>query len=310
MVHAAGTSDRTIRTGRQVEVQPGIRLHCAETGSPGAPLMLFLHGFPEFWQAWKDVLPAFADRWHAVAPDLRGFNLSSKPDGVRAYRASRLVADIDGLIRGLGHERAVIVAHDWGGAVAWAFAIAMPQRVQTLVILNAPHPVPFARMLAHDQAQQAASRYMNWLRRPGSETALAADDFALLERFFVGTSPPAWYDGPTRAAYRAAWGQPGALEGGVNYYRASPLHPPQEGEPGAAALSLDPKDFMVRVPVRVIWGEGDIALLPGLLDGLQAMVPDLQILRMPAHSHWLAHEAPVEVAAAIRRFVDGAARPA
>lgn len=178
--------DPSIRTGRFVEVQPGIRLHCAETGTPGAPLMLFLHGFPEFWYAWKDVLPAFADRWHAVAPDLRGFNLSSKPDEVKAYRADRLVADFDGLIRALGHERAVVVAHDWGGAAAWAFAIAKPERVSKLVILNAPHPVPFARLLGHDPAQQAASAYMNWLRRPGVEEALARDDFALFDRFFVG----------------------------------------------------------------------------------------------------------------------------
>jgi len=296
-----------IRTGRFVEVQPGVRLHCAETGTPGAPLMLFLHGFPEFWQAWKDVLPAFADRWHAVAPDLRGFNLSSKPADVRAYRAPQLVADLDGLIRGLGHEDAVVVAHDWGGACAWSLAIAMPHRVRTLVILNAPHPVPFARMLGHDPAQQAASRYMNWLRRPGSETALAADDFALLERFFVGDTPPAWYDAPTRAAYHAAWGQPGAIAGGVSYYRASPLYPPDGDDPGAARLALDPADFMVRVPTRIVWGDGDIALLPGLLDGLEVLVPDLQVLRMPGCTHWLAHEAPDAVAAAIRGVVDGAA---
>jgi pimeloyl-ACP methyl ester carboxylesterase len=307
MAQAPAGGRATIRAGHYVEVQPGVRLHCAQVGTPGAPLMLFLHGFPEFWQAWNDVLPAFADRWHAVAPDLRGFNLSDKPTDVRAYSAPRLVADIDGLIRGLGHERAVVVAHDWGGAAAWAFAIAKPQRVETLVIRNAPHPVPFARMLAHDPAQQAASQYMNWLQRPGAERALAADGFALLERFFVGASPPPWYDAATRAAYHAAWGQPGAIAGGLAYYRASPLYPPDGDDPGAAKLALDPQDFIVRVPTRVIWGEGDTALLPGLLDGLDALVPDLQILRMPGNSHWLAHESPVEVAAAIRRFVDGAA---
>jgi pimeloyl-ACP methyl ester carboxylesterase len=294
-----------IRTGRMVEVQPEVRLHCAETGREGAPLVLFLHGFPEFWAAWKDVLPAFADRWHAVAPDLRGFNRSSKPADVRAYRAPALVADLDGLIRGLGHERAVVVAHDWGGAVAWALAIAMPHRLHGLVILNAPHPVPFARLLATDPAQQAASAYMNWLRRPGSESALAKDDFALIERFFVGEHPPAWYDAATRAAYHEAWGQPGALAGGVAYYRASSLYPPTDDDPGAARLTLDPSQFVVRVPTRVLWGERDRALLTGLLDGLDQVVPDLVVRRMPECSHWLAHERPAEVAAAIRGFVEG-----
>lgn len=299
-----GGVNPAIRTGRFVEVQPGIRLHCAEAGREGAPPIVFVHGFPEFWYAWKDVLPAFADRWHAIAPDLRGFNLSSKPERVEAYRAEQLVADLDGLIRGLGHERAVVVAHDWGGAAAWALAIAMPQRISKLVILNAPHPVPFARLLAHDPAQQAASAYMNWLRRPGSEQALAADGFALFDRFFVGVSPAPWFDAETRAAYHAAWAQPGALFGGIGYYRASPLYPPDGDDPGAGRLNLDPSKFIVRVPTRVIWGERDQALLPTLLDGLDALVPDLVVERLPECSHWLAHEAPGRVAALIRRFVD------
>lgn len=300
---SAPTNGAAIRTGRFVEVQAGIRLHCAEVGREGAPLMLFVHGFPEFWYAWKDVLPAFADRWHAVAPDLRGFNLSSRPADPKAYRIDRLVADLDGLVRGLGHERAVVVAHDWGGACAWSFAIAMPQRISRLVILNAPHPVPFARALAEDPAQQAASAYMNWLRRPGAEEALAKDDFALFDRFFVGAAPAPWFDAPTRAAYHAAWAQPGAITGGVNYYRASPLYPPEGDDPGARRLSLDPKDFVVRVPTLVLWGERDRALLPGLLDGLDALVPDLRIRRLPECSHWLAHEAPGRVADEIRAFV-------
>ena len=291
-----------IRTGRYVEVQPGVRLHCAEAGDPASPPIVLVHGFPEFWYAWKEVLPLLGDRFHAVAPDLRGFNLSSRPEDVRAYRAPQLVADLDGLIRGLGHERAVVVAHDWGGAAAWALAIAMPHRVSRLVIVNAPHPVPFARMLASDPAQQAASAYMNWLRRPGTESALAKDDFALFDRFFVGESPPAWFDAPTRAAYHEAWGRPGAIAGGLAYYRASPLYPPTADDPGAAKLALDPADFVVRVPTLVVWGERDRALLPGLLDGLDTLVPDLTVVRLPECSHWVAHEAPDRLAALVRDF--------
>jgi pimeloyl-ACP methyl ester carboxylesterase len=292
-----------IRTGRRVEVQPGIALHCAEAGEPGAPLMLFVHGFPEFWYAWKDVLPAFADGWHAVAPDLRGFNLSSKPTDVRAYRAPALVADLDGLIRAYGHERAVVVAHDWGGAAAWSLAIAMPQRVSRLVILNAPHPVPFARLLATDPAQQSASRYMNALREPQAEEVLSKDGFAGLERIFHGSGTATWYDAAARAAYHEAWSQPGALTGALGYYRASPLYPPIGDDPGAGRLALDPRDFIVRVPTQVIWGERDHALLPSLLDGLDAVVPDLRIARLPECSHWLAHEAPGQVVESIRGFV-------
>ena len=293
-----------IRTGRFVEVQPGVRLHCAEAGEPGRPLLLFVHGFPEFWYAWKDLLPAFADRWHAVAPDLRGFNLSDKPTDPKAYRPSTLVADLDGLIRALGHERAVVVAHDWGGALAWSLAIAMPHRVSRLVILNAPHPIPFARGLASDPAQQRASAYMNFLRAPDTETVLARDDFAAMDRFFAEVSPAPWYDATARAAYHEAWGRPGALSGGLAYYRASPLHPPTADDPGARRLQLDPADYVVRVPTRVIWGERDRALLPTLLDGLDALVPGLDVVRLPDCSHWLVHEAPERIEGLVREFVE------
>ena len=293
-----------VRTGRYVEVQPGVRLHCAEAGEPGRPLLLFVHGFPEFWYAWKALLPAFADRWHAVAPDLRGFNLSDKPTDPKAYRPATLVADLEGLIRGLGHERAVVVAHDWGGALAWSLAIAHPERVSRLVILNAPHPIPFARDLATDPVQQRASAYMNFLRSPGSEDVLARDGFAAMDRFFGEAGTSAWYDAPTRAAYHEAWSRPGALSGGLAYYRGSPLYPPIGDDPGAARLRLEPDDYRVQVPTRVIWGERDHALRPSLLDGLEALVPDLDVVRLPDCSHWLVHEAPARVTELIRGFIE------
>jgi epoxide hydrolase 4 len=293
----------TITSGHFVEVQPGIRLHYASAGDPDKPLLLCLHGFPEFWSAWEPVLPLLADRFHAVAPDLRGFNLSSKPPEVRAYGARELVKDIDGLAAALGHERFDLAGHDWGGALAWTYAIHRPRQVRRLVIFNAPHPVPFARMLAGDPAQQAASRYMNWLRRPGSEERLAENDFARLDQFFAEAGGSGWFAGDTRAAYHRAWSQPGALTGGVNYYRASPFHPPTDTDPGAARLALDPNDFVVDVPTLVIWGERDRALLPGLLDGLEAVVPALRIERLPACSHWLLHEQPGRIAGLIRDFL-------
>lgn len=291
----------SIRTGRFVEVQPGIRLHCAEAGTPGRPLIVFLHGFPEFWGAWKDILPVFAQDWYAVAPDMRGYNLSSKPPEVSDYRIEPLVADIDGLITALGYSDCVLVAHDWGGAVGWAVAMTRPQRVRRLVILNAPHPVPFARLLAADPDQQRASTYMGFLRSEGSELQLAAKDFAMVESFLAsGGAPPDWYDAATRESYHTAWGQPGALRGGVNYYRATAL---RSGTSDAGKIPvLDPTQFMVRMPTRVIWGERDRALLPALLTGLDEVVPDLEIVRLPRATHWLAHEDPQRVAALILEF--------
>lgn len=295
-----------IVAGRFAEVQPGMRLHYASCGDPSKPLMLMLHGFPEFWGAWREIMPAFADRYHVVAPDLRGYNLSDKPPAVRDYRPSLLVADVAGLVRALGHERCVLVAHDWGGAIAWSVAIAHPDMVERLVILNAPHPVPFARALASDAAQQQASQYMNWLRRPGSEALLAENGFARLEGFFLKLGGEAWFGADARADYHAAWGRTGALAGGVNWYRASPLYPPTADDAGASKLQLDPASFIVRVPTLVIWGEGDTALLPVLLDGLDVQVPDLRIVRLPEATHWLIHEQPQRVVAEIRRFVAGA----
>lgn len=303
---SAGPQPR-ITTGQFVRVAPEVRLHYASCGEPGAPLMLFLHGFPEFWYAWRTLLPVFGDRFHAVAPDLRGYNLSDKPADVRAYRAPALVADVDALVRGLGHEQCVLVGHDWGGALAWSYAIAHPQRVAKLVILNAPHPVPFARALATDAAQQAASQYMNWLRRPGSEEVLARDGCARLDAFFLGLGDAPWFHGAVRDAYHAAWARPGAIAGGVNYYRASPLHPPAGDDAGAARLALVEDEFVVRAKTLVIWGDADTALLPGLLDGLGRLVPDLRLVRLAQATHWLVHEQPQRIIREITAFVDDAA---
>ncbi len=292
-----------VSSGHFAQVQPGVRLHYAAAGDPTRPLMLMLHGFPEFWGAWQALMPRFSSDFHVVAPDLRGYNLSDKPAGVESYRASRLIADVSGLVRALGHDRCVLVAHDWGGAIAWSVAIACPELVERLVILNAPHPVPFARALATDDAQIRASAYMNWLRRPGSESVLADDGFARLERMLTGEQVPAWFDPATRERYRQAWAQAGALEAAVNWYRASPLHPATDSEPGASALALDAARFRVTAPTLVIWGERDTALLPVLLDGLDSLVARLRVVRLASATHWLVHEVPERIATEIADFL-------
>jgi pimeloyl-ACP methyl ester carboxylesterase len=291
-----------IRTGNYADLGNGIRLHYASVGSPGGRPILFLHGFPEYWAAWEDVLPHFAPGWHAVAPDLRGFNLSSQPPEVAAYRVRELVDDLERLSDSLGWQRLTVVAHDWGGAAAWQWASARPQRVERLVILNSPHPIPLARDLAGDPAQQAASAYMNWLRAPGAEIALMKHDCQALESFFMSMQRPdrAWYTPERAARYREVWAR--GLTGGLNYYRASPLHPPTAADPGPATLRLDPQHFHVRVPTLVLWGDADHALPARLLDGLDELVDDLTIERLPDATHWLAHEEPQRVVAAIRSF--------
>jgi pimeloyl-ACP methyl ester carboxylesterase len=292
-----------ITTGQYADLGNGIRLHYASCGERRRPLVLFLHGFPEYWGAWEELLPFFAGTHYAVAPDLRGFNLSSQPVEVAAYRVREIVGDLERFVAHLGFDHAIVVAHDWGGAVAWQWAIARPERVSKLIVLNSPHPVPFARELASNPVQQRASAYMNWLRAPGAEEALAKDDFVRLDEFFLGMrrADAPWYTAERRARYHAVWAR--GLTGGLNYYRASPLYPPADGDPGPKALQLKPADFHVRVPTLVIWGEADTALPVTLLDGLMELVDDLTVHRLPCATHWLAHEEPDGVARLILDFI-------
>ncbi|NDI84568.1 alpha/beta fold hydrolase [Undibacterium crateris] len=297
------TAKVQIQSGQFAQLPNGTRLHYASAGEPGQPLILFVHGFPEFWYEWVAQLEEFGTDYFAVAPDLRGFNLSDMPTDPAAYKARHIVDDLQGLITTLGYQQAIIVAHDWGGAICWNLAIALPQLVEKLIIINSPHPYLFMQALANDPAQQASSAYMNWLRQPGSEQALAKDNFALMEGFFqgMGQPPAVWFDADTRSKYHACWQH--GLHGGVNYYRASPLHPPTNQAAGAQRLELNPADFCVQPPVRIIWGEADQALPASLLLGIEAFIPDLQIVRIPEGGHWVIHEQPQRVNALLRQFL-------
>jgi pimeloyl-ACP methyl ester carboxylesterase len=261
----------------------GIRLHVARAGE--GPLMLFLHGFPEYWEMWRPMLEYFGARgWCAVAPDMRGYNLSDKPAELEAYRPKHLGADVLALAEHYTKDKFVLVAHDWGGAIAWGVAIARPQRLAKLVMLNSPHPYVFWRELCDNPAQQKASAYMNLFRDPKAERVLTENGYARLLGWFADA------DEGWRRSLLEAWSQPGALTGGLNYYRASMLYPPTPEDPGARKLQWRPGDFMVRVPTLVLWGMRDTALLPGCLDGLEAVVPGVKIVRVPEASHWIARE--------------------
>ncbi len=305
--------DVRVDAGQYADLPNGIRLHYARAGRPGGKLMLFLHGFPEAWFAWDEQLAAFGEDALAVAPDLRGFNLSSKPAAVEAYHIKHIAEDMRLLIAHLGYTTAIVVCHDWGGAVGWHLAISHPELVEKLVVINSPHPWLFMRELASAPDQQAASAYMNWLRQPGAEQALVADDFAVIERFLEDDhrTMPAWYTPEARRRYRAMWsiaGEPGAdgapshgMTGGCNFYRATPLRPPRPDESPKPLPDSTP--WRVHVPVRVIWGEQDRALKIGLVDGLPEVCDDLRVVRIPEGSHWVVHEQPSRVTTSIRELL-------
>ena len=295
----AAVTLRRIELPRATGADGPMWLDCREAGSAGAPLLLFLHGFPEAAFVWDELMLHFAGRFHGVAPNLRGYAGSAAPQAVSAYRAEHLVGDVAGLIDALGGRAAAVIAHDWGGAVAWALAMQRPQLLERLVILNSPHPGVFLKALQQDPAQQAASAYMNQLRAPGAAQRLAADDFAGLWPFFTAFGGAGWLTPQRRQAYREAWSA--GLDGPLNYYRASPLHPPQSPDDPVRSLSLPDAALQVRVPTRVIWGEADTALPPSLLDGLERYVDDLRIERLPGATPWLVHEQPEAVAQAIER---------
>ncbi|HEY7124007.1 MAG TPA: alpha/beta hydrolase [Ktedonobacterales bacterium] len=280
----------------------GVRLHCLTAGE--GKLLLFLHGFPEFGYAWKEQLAEFSKDYHVVAPDLRGYNLSSRPPEVEAYQMKHLVEDVRALIAHYTAEKCILVAHDWGGAVAWGVAVAHPDLLEKLVIVNSPHPAVFQRELRENRAQQAASRYMVLLRSEKAEGFVSANDYAALREQFLGAR--LWQELFTeedRRAYLQAWAQPGALTGALNYYRAGRLAPSEEAGGAPGGVSRDLAAYRVKVPTLVIWGEQDTALLTGNLAGLEAFVPDLTVRRVADGSHWLVHEQPQVVNGLIWEFL-------
>ena len=282
----------------------GIRLHYVSAGA--GKLVMFVHGFPEFWGEWESQLADLGQDYQAVAPDMRGYNLSSKPPEVEKYHVKYLIEDLRALAEHLGHEKFVMVAHDWGGAVAWSFAMRCRDWLEKLIVINSPHPAVFARELLHSPAQQKASGYMLMFRKPEAERILSENNYAGLMAMVTQFGSRWEMTQEARMKYIEAWSRPGALTGGLNYYRASPLYPPtsKKDEENIQGILNLPHDMLeVRVPTLVIWGEQDRALLTGNLDGLEEYVSDLTIRRIPDGSHWVSHEQPKLVNSLIRNFL-------
>ena len=283
----------------------GIRLHYVSVGQ--GKLIMFVHGFPEFWYEWEKQLLEFGNDYQAVAPDMRGYNLSSKPTEIEKYHITALIDDLRALAKYLGHEKCIMVAHDWGGAVAWSVAIRHPELLEKLIIINAPHPAVFARELLSNPDQQKASQYMLLLRSAKAERVLSDNNYARLMEILTYFGSKWELSEEHRLQYVQAWSQPGALTGSLNYYRASPLFPPisEQEEAQISNIMNLPEDMMaVKVPTLVIWGELDQALLTGNLDGLEDYVDDLTVRRIPDGTHWVIHEQPERVNALIRKFIE------
>ncbi len=270
----------------------GINLHYVTQGEGN--LILFLHGFPEFWYSWRHQIPELAKDHKAVAIDLRGYNDSDKPATKDAYRMSEFVADVKGVIEGLGYERCTLVGHDWGGAIAWNFAYAYPNMLDKLIILNLPHPAKFSQGLTTPQ-QLLKSWYIFLFQIPAlPEFLIQLGDYKALETAFLGMAVNK--NAFTQAdieQYKNAIAKRGALTATINYYRDA-------FQSGIVGRNWG----VLNVPTLMIWGEKDTALGKELTYGTEQYVRDFQIRYIPNCSHWVQQEQPELVNQYICEFIN------
>ncbi len=272
----------------------GLRFHALAAGPADGPLLLLLHGFPETSHGWRRQLaPLAAAGFRVVAPDQRGIGLSSRPAGAAAYRIDLLAADIVAIVRVLGRARAQVVGHDWGGVVAWFLALHHPDVVERVAIVDAPHPGVFSDYLRRHPSQWLKSWYMAFFQLPRlPEALLRADDFRRLAAALVGSSRPGAFSPEDLAVYREAWSRPGALTAMLDWYRALRLAP----------RPADPRR-KVAIPVRLLWGDRDAALEPGLAEASLARCEAGEVFHFPQATHWLPHEEPARVTALLLEFL-------
>lgn len=264
----------------------GVRLHVVTAGDPADPLVVLLHGFPEFWYGWhRYIEPLVEAGYRVLVPDQRGYNRSGKPAGVRPYRITELTRDVVALIRSDGCESAHVIGHDWGAFVAWNLALREPERVDRLGIINVPHPTAFRRTLLWNREQLRRSWYAFAFQIPLlPEWAAARNDFALWTRVLTDSVPEGTFDEADLDRYRNAWGRQRAARSMVNWYRAVPRYP-----------RLPPRES-VEAPTLIVWGERDEALVPDLAPRSLSYCVDRRLERVPDAGHFVTHERPEEVA--------------
>jgi epoxide hydrolase 4 len=271
----------------------GIQLHYVSQGQ--GPLMLMLHGFPEFWYSWRYQIPEFAKDYKVIALDLRGYNESEKPREKAAYRMTELIKDVEGVIKGLGYERCVLVGHDWGGAIAWSFAYAHPEMLEKLIVMNLPHPAKFAQALRSNPQQMVRSWYILFFQIPWlPELLLQFDGYRVIASAFIDSAINRDAFTPQDLeAYKKAAAKPGALTAMLNYYR-----------------NIFPGIFdhtaweVLQVSTLMIWGENDQALGKELTYDTQVYVNDFELRYIPNCSHWVQQEQPNLVNQYMRNFLN------
>lgn len=274
-------------------VTNGVSLRVATAGPRDGRLIVFLHGFPEFWFCWRKQIPFFAENGFSVwAPDQRGYNQSDKPKARESYRIDVLARDVAGIIDAAGRDRAIVVGHDWGAAVAWRVAQDFPQRVEKLVILNGPHPGVMRRALREDRKQLMKSWYILFFQLPAlPERFIAQHDFARLARGVARSARPGTFDDATLDRYRAAWREPGAMKAMLEWYRAIRLRPPR-------AVSR-----RVRSPTLILWGRHDAFLEVALGERSLACCDAGRLVVLEDGTHWLHVEDAQRVNAEIAAFL-------
>lgn len=289
----------------------GVRLHYAEAGS-GKDLVILLHGFPEYWYSWRHQLIALGKNFHVVAPDMRGYNLSDKPPRVEDYRIEVLVDDVVGLIDYFGSSKAAIVGHDWGAGVAWAVAQRHPERVSKLAVLQVPPAAAWRANITF--RQMLRSWYMLFFQLPRiPEWAISRNRFATLDKTFKETvARKGTFSDADIASYKEALGQPGALNGAINYYRANvrqliSSRPPSESSDHGEAPQSESSSRnhgRIRVPTLFIYGEQDFAILPATVRNVEKYIDaPYREVRIADSGHWVQNEAAEEVNAALIEFL-------
>lgn len=288
------TTDRVTRFSRIGT--NGIHLHVAEAGPADGPLLILLHGFPEFWYGWRGQMGTLAAMgFHVVAPDQRGYNLSDKPEGVASYDLDQLAADVIGLADFFRKETFTVVGHDWGAAVSWWLAAHHRQRIGRMVILNAPFPAVWMEAMRNHPEQKRRSRYVRLFEmRFVPEILIGINRRSMLRKTFRDCTRPEAFTSQDLDLYQAALSQPGALTATVNYYRAAlrkPLDP-------AASYRIEP-------PTLVLWGDRDAYAVPELADASVRLCSNARLVHVPECTHWIQHEQPQRVAERIAEFANG-----
>jgi pimeloyl-ACP methyl ester carboxylesterase len=291
---------------RKVSLRTGVTLNVALAGDPKNPAVILLHGFPESHRTWREIAPQLEGEFFLIMPDQRGFAGSDLPQEVDEYKTDRLIDDIFALAEKLGVERFALVGHDWGGAIAWGAALRGDPRLTRLAIVNAPHPVIFQKSVIESAEQRAASQYITAFRAPGFGKIVDAKGFEwFFDTTFARHVDVTKIPEAERQQYVADWSQPGAFNAMLNWYRGSKVVVPPPG------VTVPLPDFLLRafpsvkVPTLVIWGMRDQALLPLQLDGLDALVEDLSIVRLPDAGHFAPWESGDQVTEVLRPFLAG-----